>query len=74
MGVAEGRFQDEVVLPGLLQAVMERDDRVFRGKEMRNFKYSEAYDEFISMVHMVSPQAHSLIAKYMPVRTARSIW
>ncbi|PPQ86485.1 hypothetical protein CVT25_007555, partial [Psilocybe cyanescens] len=45
LGVLSGKFNHEV-LSGLIEAIMQKQNRVERGVGMQNFAYAPAWDEF----------------------------
>lgn len=70
--VADGTLKDNSILAGLVETVLNVDDRSKRGKGMQNFKWPPAYDQLMHIVAIESPSAFRQIGKFLPVRSERS--
>lgn len=71
-GVLEGNFKNAGVFTGLVEAMVTKVDREERGVGMQNFSYAPAYDEFIHIIAIHSPQVHRFLSMQFPARTARN--
>jgi hypothetical protein len=69
----QGKFQQDDVFAGLIEALILKQSREERGRGMQNFKYAPAYDEWMYILQMHSPSAYTFISKTLPTRSQRSI-
>ncbi|THH16648.1 hypothetical protein EUX98_g9269 [Antrodiella citrinella] len=71
-GVTQGKYSDNNVLSGLLQAMVMKQDRESRNVGMQNFTWPPAYDQFLHCLALESPSTYRLLAKHLPARSERS--
>ncbi|KAJ6459147.1 hypothetical protein C8R47DRAFT_1028273 [Mycena vitilis] len=71
-GTLEGKYTDFKVFGGLVEAMVQKADRVERGVGMQNFKYPPAWDEMAHIINIHSPRAARALGKHIPIRTQRS--
>ncbi|KAJ6487065.1 hypothetical protein DFH09DRAFT_1457048 [Mycena vulgaris] len=71
--VVSGKFKDDTVFRGIMQAKVMAKDREIRGVGNQNFKYDTDMDALFGLIHTISPRAYRELAKHFPVRTERSI-
>ncbi|KAJ6621927.1 hypothetical protein B0H10DRAFT_1910305 [Mycena sp. CBHHK59/15] len=56
-GTLQGKYTDFKVFGGLVEAMIQKVDRLERGVGMQNFKYPPAWDEMAHIVNIHSPRA-----------------
>ncbi|KAJ7255123.1 hypothetical protein B0H12DRAFT_1071051 [Mycena haematopus] len=71
--VVSGKFKDDKVFTGIIQAKVMAKDREIRGKGLQNFKYDSDMDAVFGLVHTISPRAYRELGKHFPLRSERSI-
>ncbi|KAJ7865909.1 hypothetical protein B0H14DRAFT_3595961 [Mycena olivaceomarginata] len=72
LGTLEGKYTDFKVFSGLVEAMVQKVDRVERGVGMQNFKYPPAWDEIAHIINIHSPRAAKALREHIPLRTQRS--
>jgi hypothetical protein len=72
-GVLEGKYQDNKIFTGLVEAMVLARDRQERGVGMQNFEYTPALDEFAHQIAIVSPEAYRMMQKSFQLRSHRSL-
>ncbi|KAJ7504710.1 hypothetical protein B0H11DRAFT_1709383 [Mycena galericulata] len=71
-GTLQGKYDDFKVFGGLVEAMVQKADRIERGMGMQNFKYPPAWDEMTHIVNIHSPRAAKAFREHLPIRTHRS--
>ncbi|KAJ6603972.1 hypothetical protein B0H10DRAFT_1821753, partial [Mycena sp. CBHHK59/15] len=71
--VVSGKFKDDSVFRGIIQAKVLAKDREIRGVGNQNFKYDTDIDALFALIHTISPRAYWELAKHFPMRTECSI-
>ncbi|KAJ7433411.1 hypothetical protein FB451DRAFT_1419699 [Mycena latifolia] len=71
--VVSGKFKNDTVFRGIMQAKVLAKDREIRGVGNQNFKYDTDMDTLFGLIHTISPRAYRELAKHFPLRTERSI-
>ncbi|KAJ7488492.1 hypothetical protein B0H11DRAFT_2406543, partial [Mycena galericulata] len=71
-GTLQGKYDDFKVFGGLVEAMVQKADRIERGVGMQNFKYPPAWDEMTHIVNIHSPRAAKALREHLPIRTHRS--
>ncbi|KAJ3765163.1 hypothetical protein FB446DRAFT_795330 [Lentinula raphanica] len=71
-GVISGKFDDEGVFLGLIDAMVQKNDKEQRGVGMQNFRYTPEWDQFMHIVSIHSPRTYEFIRSKFPGRTKRS--
>jgi hypothetical protein len=69
----EGRYRDHSAFLGMLQAIMQAEDRKFRGKALTNLKYDASFDAICTNMALVSPRAYKMLQREFAGRTLRSM-
>lgn len=72
-GVLQGKFPGGTVFAGMVEAIVQRQDKEERGVGNQNSKYGPAYDEFMHIVQIQSPAAYKFLSTEFPVQTPRNI-
>ncbi|KAI0037793.1 hypothetical protein FA95DRAFT_1684813 [Auriscalpium vulgare] len=73
IGVLEGKYTDNEVFVGIVQAMVMRKDREERGVGLQNFKYAPAYDIFSGAMRIESPRTYELLASHIAAPTERTL-
>ncbi|KAJ3714523.1 hypothetical protein C8R42DRAFT_591508, partial [Lentinula raphanica] len=72
--VLQGNFKDNTVFQGLVNAMVIAKDRELKGKGMQNFRaYLPKFNEFLSTMHTVSPQAYCMFSTHCKTQSIQSI-
>lgn len=71
-GTLQGKYDDFKVFGDLVEAMVQKADRIERGVGMQNFKHPPAWDELAHIVDIHSPRAAKALRQHLPVRTHRS--
>ncbi|KAJ6556704.1 hypothetical protein B0H10DRAFT_2201541 [Mycena sp. CBHHK59/15] len=71
-GTLQGKYSDYKVFSGLVEAVVQKADRVERGVGMQNFKYAPAWDEMAHIINIHSPRAADALREHIPLRSHRT--
>lgn len=61
------------VLLGLLEAMMKMEEKEFKGIGLRNMKYNEEFDHFITTMAAISPAAYRAFQSAFCGRTLDSM-
>ncbi|KAF7324216.1 hypothetical protein MSAN_02534100 [Mycena sanguinolenta] len=68
----QGKFKDFKVFSGLIEAMLDKVDRIERGVGMQNFKFPPSWDELTHIINIHSPRAAKYLREHLPVRSQRS--
>lgn len=68
-GVASGRYHDNKILSGLVQCVLQQNERELNNKGMQNSRYPAEYDNFLHVIAIESPRAYETLSKHLPARS-----
>ncbi|KAG8724337.1 hypothetical protein FRC09_019931 [Ceratobasidium sp. 395] len=73
--VLSGRFKDNKVFLGLVEAMVLKDDKLMRSKGMQNFRYPPALLDFLHTAYVSSPRTYRSIQRHFlgPVMQAKII-
>lgn len=71
--VVEGKYEEEKVFIGLIEAMVQQKDRESRGIGKQNFHYSASLMEFAFIVRDQSPQTYNTIKKAFQLPVERSL-
>ncbi|KAJ6618077.1 hypothetical protein B0H10DRAFT_2379381 [Mycena sp. CBHHK59/15] len=71
-GTLQGKYSNYKVFSGLVEAVVQKADRVERGVGMQNFKYAPAWDEMAHIINIHSPRAADALREHIPLRSHRT--
>ncbi|XP_006459004.1 hypothetical protein AGABI2DRAFT_66018 [Agaricus bisporus var. bisporus H97] len=71
-GVLSGKYKNEI-FNGLIQVMLQKEERLEKGLSLRNFKYSPPWDELCHIIRTYSPAAYRALAEHLPARSERSI-
>ncbi|KAJ7101505.1 hypothetical protein B0H15DRAFT_769608 [Mycena belliarum] len=71
-GTLQGKYDDFSVFSGLVEAMVQKVDRVERGVGMQNFKYPPAWEEMAHIVNIHSPRAAKALREHIPLPSHRS--
>ncbi|KAJ7727802.1 hypothetical protein DFH07DRAFT_970018 [Mycena maculata] len=71
-GTLQGKYNDFKVFGGLVEAMVQKADRLERGMGMQNFKYPPAWGEIAHIVNIHSPRAAKALREHLPIRGHRS--
>ncbi|THV02571.1 hypothetical protein K435DRAFT_652934 [Dendrothele bispora CBS 962.96] len=66
-------FKNDEVFRGLVEAMVLAKERQLANKSMKNFKYTPAFDDFMHVLHDISPRAYKALGIHVKVRHQRSI-
>ncbi|THU78978.1 hypothetical protein K435DRAFT_698947 [Dendrothele bispora CBS 962.96] len=66
-------FKDDEIFRGLVKAMVLAKERQLANKSMKNFKYTPAFDDFMHVLHDISPRAYKALGIHVKVRHQRSI-
>ncbi|KAI0067574.1 hypothetical protein BV25DRAFT_1876116 [Artomyces pyxidatus] len=72
-GAAEGLFESQEVVLGLVKAIVEKAERVRDGKSLKNMHYTDALDTFCSMLQCISPRSYKIFRHALAGRSISSI-
>ncbi|KAI0728342.1 hypothetical protein C8Q72DRAFT_885517 [Fomitopsis betulina] len=70
-GILKGKYANDNILSGLLEAFMLKNDKEAHGVGMQNFKWLSGYHEFVTIIRFHSPSAYWSLAQYLPAPTER---
>ena len=70
---AAGRYKDQSAFLGLIDAVMQVEDRKARGKALTNVKYDVEFDSICTTLALISPRAYALVQAEFGGRSLRSM-
>jgi hypothetical protein len=71
--VLKGKYNDNTIFTGLVEAMVLSRERKDAGKGMQNFEYTPALDEFAHHCAITSPEAYKLLQKTFQLRSLRSL-
>ena len=71
-GVASGKYRDNRILSGLMESVVQTEERSLRGKGNQNFKWPAEWDNFMHVASIKSTAAYNHLSKVLPARSKRS--
>ncbi|KZT40302.1 hypothetical protein SISSUDRAFT_1127329 [Sistotremastrum suecicum HHB10207 ss-3] len=71
-GVLAGKYTDEAVFNGMVEAFVTKIDRAAKGRGMQGYKYPLAFDEFASLLVTTSPRAYKHFRAHFATRSQRS--
>ncbi|KAJ7143457.1 hypothetical protein C8R46DRAFT_1316074, partial [Mycena filopes] len=71
-GTLQGKYSDDKVFAGLVEAMVQKHDRIERGVGMQNFKYPPAWEEMAHIVNIHSPRAAKALRQHIPLPTQRN--
>lgn len=63
-----GKLDGNKVFKWLISAGLVKVNKEQRGVGMRNMKYAPAYDEFVQILHLHKPSAHTFFSDYLVQR------
>jgi hypothetical protein len=69
--MAQGAYHNDCVFFGLWEAVVAAQASKDCGVSMKNFKYSENYDQFCYELSIIRPESYCIFAQHFP---AHSMW
>ena len=70
-GVIRGKYDDNLVFLGMIQATMMAHDRESHGVGLQNMSYLPIYEEFAQMVALTSPRTYRLFAPHIQLPSLR---
>ncbi|KAH7906400.1 hypothetical protein BJ138DRAFT_1016289 [Hygrophoropsis aurantiaca] len=73
IGVLEGKYKDNTVFTGLVEATVLAQERSERGVGLQNFEYTPCFEEFAHMCAITSPEAYRLLSKAIQLPTVRNL-
>ncbi|KAH9933100.1 hypothetical protein B0H21DRAFT_835847 [Amylocystis lapponica] len=73
MGVVEGRYTQNTVLLGAIKAMVEKTDRLDKGKALKNMTYSGVFSDFADCLASVSTRAYETFRRHFGGPAVRSL-
>ncbi|KAJ7834880.1 hypothetical protein B0H14DRAFT_3461731 [Mycena olivaceomarginata] len=67
--IVGGKFKNDKVFTGIIQAKVMATDREIRGKGMQNFKYDTDMDAAFGLIHTICLRAYRELQKHFPMRS-----
>ncbi|KAE9388911.1 hypothetical protein BT96DRAFT_1025259 [Gymnopus androsaceus JB14] len=67
--VLKGNFDGCNVFKGLVEAMVLGTDRELKGKGTQNFKYMPEYDDFMNILHDMSPRVYRMFSTHFKTRS-----
>ncbi|OSC97161.1 hypothetical protein PYCCODRAFT_1377763, partial [Trametes coccinea BRFM310] len=68
-----GDYDDRKVFLGMLDAIMQVEERLRKGKKVTNIRYDASYDQICTTIALISPRAYSTIRAEFGGRGLRSM-
>ncbi|KAI0069937.1 hypothetical protein K474DRAFT_1609629 [Panus rudis PR-1116 ss-1] len=72
IGVAQGKYKDNKILSGLIQSMVNVNEREQQGKGKQNMDWSPAWSTFVHALEIESPAAYRIVQEHLPAPTRRS--
>ena len=72
-GIANGRYPKHKLFLGMVQAMVQVQERQAEGKGLQNLHYAPQYSEFLSILQSESSQAYKFFRQYFPASTIRQL-
>ncbi|KAH9945584.1 hypothetical protein B0H21DRAFT_709290 [Amylocystis lapponica] len=72
-GVVEGHYDGNTVLLGAIKAMVEKTDRLAKGKSLKNMTYSGIFSDFANCLASVSTRAYLTFRRHFGGPTVRSL-
>ncbi|KAI9066463.1 hypothetical protein FKP32DRAFT_1542919, partial [Trametes sanguinea] len=68
-----GDYDDRKAFLGMLDAIMQVEERLRNGKKITNIRYDASYDEICTTIALISPRAYATIRAEFGGRGLRSM-
>ncbi|KAI0060330.1 hypothetical protein BV25DRAFT_977826 [Artomyces pyxidatus] len=72
-GAAGGVYKSQQVVLGMIEALVQKTDRILKGKSLKNMKYSTALDSFCMVLASITPRGYRTFRHQFAGRGFRSI-
>lgn len=72
LGVMEGKYPENAVFTGMLDAMCHAGERASQGKGLQNMSYTSALVEFAAICAATSPEVYRMFRQHIQLPTIRS--
>ncbi|KAI1785181.1 hypothetical protein LXA43DRAFT_844094, partial [Ganoderma leucocontextum] len=69
----QGLYDDRQAFLGMIETLMKVEERLRKGKSLKNIQYDASYDEVCTLLALTSPRAYGLVRAEFGGRSLRSM-